>query len=112
MTGGQEIPAEREELIRLCTVAFYPDAVYLPVPRDVDSILDQLADGNVDGIIDEHEQVLILESLAPAQKEAQNNLERAIDRNRDGFVDDTDIFLILQDSALRRGMVSAGAEPP
>lgn len=112
MTGGPEIPAEREELIRLNTIAFYPDAVYLTVPRDVDCILDELADGNADGIIDEVEQALILESLAPAQKQARNDLERAIDRNRDGIVDETDIFLALQDSALRRGMVSAGAEPP
>jgi len=112
MSGGPEIPVDRERLLHLTLFAIYPDAVYLPVPREISSILDEMADRDSDRIIDEQEHNIIIESLLPAEKEAHNYLEKAIDRNHDGWVNGGDVFLILQDSALGRGMVSEEMEPP
>jgi Ca2+-binding EF-hand superfamily protein len=112
MTGGPKISLNREALFWMVTTVTFPDAVYQPVPREVSSILDQLADRNGDGIINEQEQGTIIESLLPAEKEAVNYLEMAIDRGHDGWVDASDVFMILQDSAMGRGMVAEGSEPP
>jgi hypothetical protein len=112
MTGGPDLYLNREALAWMVSTETFPDAVYQPVPRDVSSILDQLADRNGDGIINEQEQETIIESLLPAEKEAVNYLEMAIDRGHDGWVDASDVFMILQDSAMGRGMVAEGSEPP
>lgn len=112
MSGGPEVPIDREELISRLRFVQFPDAVYQPVPREISSLIDQLADRNGDGVVDEKEQNVILESLSHAEREAVNYMEQAIDRNRDGWINGNDIFLALQDSAMGRGMVAEGSEPP
>ncbi|MDT8297330.1 MAG: CsgG/HfaB family protein [Spirochaetaceae bacterium] len=112
MAGEGDVSADRGELIHMLSYAHYPDTVRRPVPRDVSEYLDELADGNGDGIVDNDEQDFLLDSLTPADKEARNRLEWALDRNRDGWVETNDIFLALQASALGRGVAGEGAEPP
>jgi hypothetical protein len=112
MAGEADFPADRGELIHMLSYAHYPDTVRRPVPREVSEFLDEIADGNGDGIVDAEEQEFLLDSLAPADKEARNRVEWALDRNRDGWVETNDIFLAFQASALGRGVAGEGAEPP
>ncbi|MCK5200174.1 MAG: hypothetical protein KAR21_17580, partial [Spirochaetales bacterium] len=112
MSGGPEISADRELLIDMLKHEPFPDAAYQPVPREISSVLDQLADRNGDGSIDEQEHDIIMGSLLPIGQAANNYFKQAIDRNHDGRVDHEDVFLIFQDSAMGRGMIAEGAEPP
>lgn len=110
--GELDLNIDRDYLIDMLTWTPFPDALYLPVPREVMNILDTLADANGDGIIDKREHELILTSLVPAHRPPENYLEKAIDRNRDGEIHSSEIKLIMQDSAMGRGMIAEGAEPP
>jgi hypothetical protein len=111
MTGKGEIPRERDQILHMAPWITFPDAVYQPVPRETSNLLDELADGNGDGVIDRKEQRIIMESLVPWQ-EVDNYLERAIDRKHDGLVHGSDVWLLLQDSVAGRGFVAAETDPP
>ena len=93
----------------------FPDAVYLPVPREVESLLDELADGNGDGVLDIQEQDIMFDGLTCVygrENSTDNLFREAIDRERDGYVDWHDVTLILQASAMGWGSGTGGALPP
>jgi hypothetical protein len=93
----------------------FPDAVYLETPRRVQSLLDSLADGNGDGILDDNEQRIMLDGLTCMDRdemETDNYFKKAIDREKNGVVDWHDVSLILQSSAMGWGSAVGGADPP
>jgi hypothetical protein len=93
----------------------FPDAVYLETPRSVQSLLDSLADGNGDGVLDDDEQRLMIDGLtcvARDKGEVDNYFKEAIDLEKNGRVDWHDVPLILQASAMGWGSGVGGAEPP
>ncbi len=106
-----EIIEAREYFINTSINSPCPDALFLPVPRNVSNYLDELADGNGDGRIDKDEQVTIVQSLSRFH-DVENYLERALDLNHDGKVNKEDVLLALQASALGKGIVIAKSEPP
>ena len=93
----------------------FPDAAYLETPRSVQSLLDSLADGNGDGILDDEEQRLMIDGLtcvAREESEVDNFFKEAIDLEKNGRVDWHEVPLILQASAMGWGSGVGGAEPP
>ena len=115
MSGKIEIPEERERFLELPPWIPFADASFQPVPREVSNLIDELADGNGDGVIDEGEQDFILESLSfppDRPRSVETPFDEAADRQRNGTVDHGDILLLLQASATGRGFVAEGAEPP
>jgi hypothetical protein len=93
----------------------FPDAVYLETPRRVQSLLDSLADGNGDGILDDNEQRIMIDGLtcvARDKGEVDNYFKEAIDLEKNGRVDWHDVPLILQASAMGWGAASAAPSRP
>ncbi len=110
-TDRFEIAEARKHFINMLVHTPCPDAVFLPVPRDISNYLDELADGNGDGRIDWKEQEIILNSL-PYRRSVGNYLEMALDLQHDGTLDHTDVLLAFQASAQGKSIIADKAEPP
>ncbi len=89
----------------------FPDALFQEVPRKVENYIDELADRNGDGRIDETEQEIILSSTRHYH-EAENYFERALDLNHEGRVNSEDVLLALQASAMGKKVLAVDNEPP
>ena len=89
----------------------FPDALFQEVPRRVENYIDELADRNGDGRIDETEQEIILTSTRHYH-EAENYFERALDLNHEGRVNSEDVLLALQASAMGKKVLTVDNEPP
>ncbi len=89
----------------------FPDALFQEVPRRVANYLDEMADRNGDGRIDESEQEIIISSTRH-HHEAENYFERALDLNHEGWVNSNDVLLALQASAMGKRVLAADNEPP
>jgi len=93
----------------------FPDAAYLETPRPVQSLLDSLADGNGDGVLDDNEQRLMIDGLtciARDEGEVDNYFKESVDLDKGGRLEWHEIPLILQASAMGWGSAVGGAEPP
>ncbi len=107
----EEIQMRWEEILAYPSEIIFPDALYLPVPREVSNLLDEMADGNGDGMIDENEHEIII-MHSGMNRDVETYFQEAMDRNRNGFIEWYESLLTLQASAMGRGMVAEGAEPP
>ncbi len=113
MVRGSGLPLDRWFCADIVSQANTPDALFLPVPREAEDLLDKLADGNGNGIIEEEEQDYLLSSLAPAWKsEDLNPLNQATDQDKNGIVSDTETMIIMYQSAIGRGASEEGVKPP
>jgi hypothetical protein len=107
----EEISKAREHFLNVAFHTPNPDTLFLPVPRRVSNYLDELADGNGDGKIDQYEHNIILQSIS-SYHEVDNYLEKSLDLQHDGFIELGDIRLALQASAMGKGIFTDKAEPP
>ncbi len=87
-----------------------PDYLFQNVPREVSTYIDQLADGNEDGRIDEIEQRIIDTGFTEGHKVA-HYFDSLLDRNKDGDVNWNELFMMLQASAKDWGNIIL-APPP
>lgn len=110
MLGETELPFSRERFLNALWWFPMPDALFQDVPRDVANYIDELADGNGDGRIDEVEQEIILSSLTEYHR-AVNYFERGFDRNRDGEITWNEMRLVMQAAASGRGDRSSTRPP-
>ncbi len=110
MLGKTELPFERARFLNALWWFPMPDALFQDVPREVSNYIDELADGNGDGRIDQVEQRIILSSLTEYH-EATNYFERAIDRNRDGGITWNEERLVMQAAAMGWGIRSSTRPP-
>ena len=112
---GQVTPMEyrdkRGYLVWHLMMVPIPDAVFQPVPREVSNHIDEIADGNGDGRIDQGEQEAMFQALT-VHHDAANYIDFAIDLQRDGKVQGSDVHLALQASATGRTIESNMAAPP
>ncbi len=117
MTGDPEVDPEqvngrdRREFLETAVRIPFPDALFQEVPRRVANYVDELADRNGDGRIDEGEQELILYSTRH-HHEVENYFERALDLNQDSRVNGNDVLLALQASATGRRVLAVDNEAP
>lgn len=77
-----------------------PDFLLESVPREVNSYLDYIGDGNEDGMID-HDEQDIIESTFTMNATDQNYFFRSLDRNKDGELGWNELNLAMQISAKR-----------
>jgi hypothetical protein len=110
MLGKTELPYSRDRFLNALWWFPMPDALFQDVPREVSNYIDELADGNGDGRIDQVEQRIILSSLTEYHK-ATNYFERAIDRNRDGGITWNEERLVMQAAAMGWGIRSSTRPP-
>ena len=87
-----------------------PDYLFQSVPREVSTYIDQLADGNEDGWIDEIEQRIINTGFT-VDHEVAHYFDRLLDRNKDGDLTWSELFVVLQASAKDWGNIIL-APPP
>ncbi len=107
------IEGERDKRdILLNTINWFPvpDYVFQAVPREVSTYIDQLADGNDDGWIDEIEQRIIDTGFTEGHHVA-HYFDSALDRNKDGDVNWNELYIALQASAKEWGEIVL-APPP
>lgn len=115
MTGGgiseDEVGRDRGYFLGNASGIPFPDFVFQPVPREVENYLDELADRNGDGRVEEAEQEVIVASLESSHP-VESYLDEALDLHHDGRVNTNDIMLALQVSASGRRILAADSEPP
>ncbi len=108
---NEEIELARKHFFDVTIYTPCPDALFLAVPRKVSNYLDELADGNGDGKINQNEHDIILHAVS-SYHNVDNYMDRSLDLQHDGFIDLSDIRLALQTSAMGKGIFAAKAEPP
>lgn len=107
----EEIQDRWNEIVSLPSHIIFPESLGLPVPREVSNLLDEFADANGNGMIDQAEHEIIIMHSGMFQ-EVTTAFQEALDRNRNGFIEWYESLMALQASAMGRGMVAEGAEPP
>jgi Ca2+-binding EF-hand superfamily protein len=110
MLGETELPFAKGRFLNALWWFPMPDALFQDFPREVSNYIDELADGNGDGRIDQVEQRIIISSLAKGG-EAVNYFERAFDRNRDGYISWNEKRMVMQSAAMGWTFHSS-ARPP
>ncbi|MBN2658276.1 MAG: hypothetical protein JXR86_14545 [Spirochaetales bacterium] len=87
-----------------------PDFLLSSTPREVNSYLDYLGDGDGNGLISREEQQL-MESTFTIYKTERNYFHDALDRNRDGELQWNELNLAMMISAKNRSYIDLTAPP-
>jgi len=109
--GADEIDEKTWVLLYSIGTMLFRDELLMDVPRDVENYLDQAADENGDGMVDEREHRIFSRTVAWEQP-VESQAGWTLDANKNRYLELNEIMLARQNYALNREVPIKRVQPP